>query len=561
MHRGCRSNSRTISFPWLRRSGGRQGLAGHYRPSRDYAKLTPEGKRPYNAPVLEYYRKIRDRGVIKVGIAYLVTAWLVLQLADVLVPALGLPETAVSWVLAALAVGFAIALVLAWLFDITPEGIQLTDAPVTAVPAVAAGARKSIAVVPFHDLSAEKNQQHFCDGLTEELLNVLTGIPNLRVASQTSSFSLKGKELTVKDIANRLNVAHVLEGSVRKSRNRIRVTAKLVEAATDTQLWSERYDSELDDIFAIQDGIAASVLQALKLKLGAARTDEKETTNPKAYEYFLRGRGYAVSKSHRDVELAAEMFRKAVALDPKFVRAWLNLSEMCAIAAVFFGDSALWQGMANDAADKLEELVPERAESHLARAYALMAEKAFAKAEAELQKSVTLDSTICIARHHLARAQVHQGKTREAADSFAAASRCDPEDYESPILGASVYEGIAEAEKARELARIGVERAEKVLEDYPDNQRAYYLGASAFATLGNLERAREWAEYALLLDSEDAVTRYNSACFYAKIGEIDKALDCLENSVISRSWIENDADLNPLRSHPRYRQILDAAPG
>ena len=301
----------------------------------------------------EYCRKVRDRGVIKVGIAYLVTAWLILQLADVLVPALGLAETAVSWVLALLAVGFVIALILAWLFDITPDGLQRTDAPVAPLAAIDVAGRKSIAVVPFPDLSAEKNQAHFCDGLTEEILNALTRIPNLRVASTTSSFSLKGKNLSVREIASRLNVAHVLEGSVRKSGNRIPVTAKLVEAATDTQLWSEKYDSELDDIFGIQDAIAASVVEALKIKLTAVPTAEKDTTNTKAYEYFLRGRGYAVSKSARDVELAAEMFRKAVALDPKFVRAWLNLAEMCAIRAVFFADSAEWQAIAREAAEKI----------------------------------------------------------------------------------------------------------------------------------------------------------------------------------------------------------------
>lgn len=508
--------------------------------------------------MFKFYREIRDRSVIKVGIAYLVAAWLVLQLADVIVPALGLPETAVSWVLALLAAGFVISLILTWLFDITPEGLKRTDTPVTVAPVAGT---KSVAVVPFPDLSADKNQGHFCDGLTDQILNALARIPNLRIASQTSSFSLKGKDLSVKDIASRLNVDHVLEGSVRKSRNRIRVTAKLVEAATDTQLWSESYDSELDDIFAIQDAIAASVLEALKFKLGALRTGEKDTTNTKAYEYFLRGRGYAVSKSDRDVELAADMFRKAVALDPKFVRAWLNLAEMCAIRAVFFADSAEWQAIAKDAADKLAELMPDCAESYLARAYSLTADNKFAEAEAEFRKTIALDSSMCIAHHHLARAQLHQGKTRDAADSFATASQCDIEDYESPILASAIYHGVGDAQKAQQLARIGVERAEKILEDYPDNQRAYYLGAGGFETLGEIERAREWAEYAIALDPEDPVTRYNSACFYAKIGDIEKALDCLEHSVISRTWIENDPDLNSLRNQPRYRAILDSLSG
>lgn len=534
--------------------------AGNDQPSRDYAKLTPRGKRPYNASMFEFFRQIRDRGVVKVGIAYLVGAWLVLQLADVIFPAIGLHERSITLVLGLLAVGLPLAIILAWVFDITPEGIRRTDDANTVDSAAGAVTRASIVVIPFPDMSAEQDQQHFCDGLTEELLNVLTCIPNLRVASHTSSFSLAGKDLSVKEIARRFNVAHVLEGSVRKSGNRIRVTAKLVEAGTDSLLWSETYNRELDDIFVIQDDIASSVLEALKLKFGTVRSADEDTKNAKAYEYFLRGRGYVVSKSDREVELAAEMFRKAVELDPEFTRAWINLAEMCAIYAVFFGDTSYWREIAKKAGDRLMELAPNRAESLLAFAYALTAEGRFKEAEAEFLKAIELDPTMGIARHYLGRAQLHQGKTKAAAESFAMAAQCDPEDYESPLLGSNVYDGLGDTENAHRLARIGVERAERILEDYPDNQRAYYLGAGGLQILGDSEKAREWAEYALALDPEDAATRYNSACFYAKAGEIEKALDCLENSVISRSWIENDADLNPLRSHPRYLAILDSLP-
>jgi len=171
--------------------------------------------------------------------------------------------------------------------------------------------------------------------------------------------------------------------------------------------------------------------------LGTAPSAEQDTTNTKAYEYYLRGRGYAVSKSDRDIELA--------------------------------------------------ELVPERAESHLARAFALMANKKFAEVEAGFKKTIELDPSLCSALHHLARVQLHQGKTRDAADSFSTASQCDVDDYESPILGAAVYEGMGEVEEAQQLARVGVERAERILEDYPDNQRAYYLGAGGYATLRDVD--------------------------------------------------------------------------
>ena len=527
---------------------------------RANAKFTLGGKRPYNASMSNFFREIRVRGVIKVGIAYLVGAWLVLQLADVIFPAMGLSNKSVTLVLGLLVVGFPLALILAWVFDITPDGIRRTGEAKTGDSPSYVASGPSIAVIPFPDMSAEGDQEYFCDGLTEELLNVLTCIPNLRVASRTSSFSLKGKEIDLKDVANRFNVAHVLEGSVRKSGNQIRVTAQLIESATDSHLWSETYDRELDDIFAIQDDIAACVLAALKLKLGTTRAANEDTTNAKAYEYFLRGRGYAVPGGVRQTQLAAEMFMKAVDLDPGFIRAWINLAKMCAIHAVFFGNQAHWREVAKKAGDKLLEIAPERAESYLARAYAETAAGNHEVSEAAFRKAIALDSKMSSAHHYLGRAQWHQGKTRAAAESFASATACDPEDYESPFLAANAYAKEGDKRNQRRFSRIGLKRAEKILEDYPDNQRAYYLGALALEVLGEKDRAYEWIERALALDANDLATQYNAACFYATVGEIEKALDCLENSVISRTWIENDSDLDSLRDHPRYQAVLDALP-
>jgi adenylate cyclase len=485
-----------------------------------------------------------------------------MEIADVMFPAIGLPESAIKLVFGLLAVGFPLTLVLTWAFDITPDGIKRAEAVKSTKSTEATDTGPSIAVVPFPDMSAEQDQEHFCDGLTEELLNVLTCIPGLRVASRTSSFSLKGKQIDLKEAAKKFDVQHILEGSVRKSGNRIRVTAQLIEAKSDTHLWSETYDRELDDIFAIQDDIAACILAVLKLKLGPTRKASDDTSNAKAYEYFLRGRGYAMSKSNRETELAAEMFKKATDLDPGFVRAWINLAEMCAVQAVFYQDedSRRWQEMARQAGDRLMELSPSPAESILASAYALTAERNFAAAETAFKKVIELDSTMAIAYQYLARAQLHQGKTQAAAASFSAATERDPEDYESPLLAISSYEKIGDQANVLKHARIGVERAERILEDYPDNQRAYYLGSSGYAVLGQMDKALEWTEHSLALNPKDQSTRYNAACFYAKNGDIEKALDCLENSVTSRTWLENDPDLNALRDEPRYQSIVDSLP-
>jgi len=511
----------------------------------------------------DFFRELRERKVIRVGIAYLVGSWVVMQLADVIFPAMGLPDWSIALVLGILAAGFPVALILSWVFEITPRGIKRSE--VATQPEAAEATNKvtpasgpSIAVLPFPDMSAEKDQEHFCDGLTEELLNVLTRIPNLRVASRTSTFSFKHKEVDLKAAAEKLQVAHILEGSVRKSGNRVRITAQLIEAATDSHLWSETYDRELDDIFAIQDDIAARVLEALQCRLGAEQLPNPTTKNPKAYEYFLRGRGYAISGGARNRELAVEMFQKAVDLDPEFIRAWIHLAEECALNANFFSKDEKWRRFADEAADKAMRLAPDHVESFLARGYAHLASKRFAEAERDFQKAVELDPTFSRAYHYLARAHYHQGHIERAVEYFDKATEHDPDDFESPLLATTIYKAVGDNDGARRVAEIGVKRAKKILEDYPDNERAYYLGAAGLFTLERHDQAKEWVERALELNPDDPATRYNAACLFANYGDVERALDCLENSIVSRSWIENDPDLAPLRDLPRFQAMLAA---
>jgi adenylate cyclase len=284
------------------------------------------------------------------------------------------------------------------------------------------------------------------------------------------------------------------------------------------------------------------------------------TEDSKAYEYFLRGRGYSISGAERDRELAAEMFGKAVDIDPKFLRAWVHLAEECAFIANFFSRDSKWPRLGQKAADNAMQLAPGDAAGFLARGYAYSADQRFAESEQALRKAVELDSGLSRAWHHLARAEQHQGKIKQAIASFENATKLDPDDFESPLLATTMYFATGDDDGARRVAEIGVERAKRVLRDYPDNQRAYYLGSGGLFILEQHDIAKEWAERALELNPDDAATRYNSACFFSKYGEIDRCLDLLEGSVISRTWIENDSDLDPLRDHPRFQVIVDSLP-
>jgi len=519
-----------------------------------------------------FFLELRKRHVVKVGFAYLVVAWLVLQLADVIFPALGLPDWSITLALGLLATGFPVAIVLAWVFDLTPGGIERTDetkpvqehpAPETnADPAVvpACVTAQSIAVLPFPDFSAEQNQEHFCDGLTEELLNVLTDIPGLRVASRTSCFAFKGKDLDLAAVSEKLRVAHVLEGSVRKSGNKVRIAAQLIEVATDSHLWSETYDRELDDIFAIQDDIAARILEVLKLKLGAGGKSDPTTTNAKAYEYFLRAQGYAITQITQDHDRAIAMFQKAVEANPKFVRAWIGLAEVSAMQALFVDGGDTARQVSEEAATRAMILAPERAGSYMARGFSHLAKLHYSEAKSDFLKALEINPGHALAYYYCGRTEHFQGRLNKARKYYAKATELDSEDWESPLMAIQGYDKEGDEAGARHVAQLGIERVLRHLEDYPDNPRAYYLGTSGLATLGETDRAIEWAERALALSPDDASTRYNVACFFATIGQTDRSLDLLENSIQSRSWIENDSELDSIRDHPRYKAIIESLP-
>jgi len=361
-------------------------------------------------------QELKRRNVIRVGVLYLVAAWLLLQLTDVLSSLLPVPESAGSLVILLLLLGFFPVVIFSWVYEMTPEGLKrevdidrsqsatpdtgkrintLTtvllviaiaglvadrlipessvDTDVAVVDVVDAPLpvdgrsedgpnERSIAVLPFADLSRDHDQQYFTDGLSEELLNLLVRVDELRVASRTSSFAFRGSSLGIPEISKALNVGHILEGSVRKDGDRIRITAQLIEAGTDTHLWSENFDRELTDIFAIQDEIANAIVNALTGELGMdgekAVTVEVATENLDAYEMYLAARELFTKRDQLPESI--RLFRKAVELDPNFARAWAGLAAVEAIIYDYvFDDGIDHFPLAKEAAQRAIALNPD----------------------------------------------------------------------------------------------------------------------------------------------------------------------------------------------------------
>jgi adenylate cyclase len=519
----------------------------------------------------QFLAELRQRNVFKVAVVYLVVGWLIMQVVDVMFPVLGLKRWTMTLIAALLIVGFPVALMLAWALDLTPEGIRRAGAKAgsvkpDAVPAPAAeqilqnmpreDARKSVAVLPFADLSPGNDNEYFSDGLTEELLNVLTRVPGLRVSSRTSCFAYKGKDADIRDVTERLRVTHVVEGSVRKSGERVRVTAQLIEAESDTHLWSNTWDRQLDDIFAIQDEIARRIVDALALTLRPGDALDATTRDPRAYDTYLKGLSFYHRFGPKSLGFAIEMFERATSFDPGFAKAWAGLAVAHATLAAYYDGGEAELEAADRASRRAVELGPGLAEAHVARAVYFSARRDFEQAAQEFEHAIRLNPGLFEGWYQYARTALHQGRPRRALELFERAAEVNPDDYQGPLIAAPHYRSLGLEDKAREAERRGVALAERHLQDFPDNARAYVLATAALHNLGRIDDAIAWAERAIAIDPGDPNIRYNVACLYAQLGEIDTAFHYLEGSVSSRTWAENDPELEPLRSDPRFAALM-----
>jgi serine/threonine protein kinase/tetratricopeptide (TPR) repeat protein len=422
----------------------------------------------------------------------------------------------------------------------------------------------SVAVLPFADMSAEKDQEYFCEGIAEELINGLGRIENLRVASRTSSFQFRETALDVREIGRRLDVGTILEGSVRKAGNRVRITAQLVNVKDGYRLWSDRYDREMKDIFVIQDEIAESIVSALEVTLSPKERrvlQNVATRDVEAYEYYLKGRKFFYQTNQKAFEFARQMYERAISIDPSYALAYAGIADCCSFLFQWADSSEENLQGAETASRKALELDPDLAEAHASRGLALSLARSFEEAKAEFEEAMRLNSKLYEAYYFYGRACLAQGRYEKAAGLFEKASEIRPEDYQAPIFLESALRGMgAPKERVEAAARRTVEIVERHIELNPDDARALYLGGGGLLTLGEGERGLEWARRALAIDPNDPMILYNVACLFSQAGEVEPAIDTLERAVEAglryKDWIEHDSDFDPLREHSRFQELM-----
>jgi len=578
--------------------------------------------------------ELKRRNVFRVAALYFVAGWILLQVGDLLFGLLGLPTWTNKLLFAALVLGFVPALIFSWVYELTPEGLKrehevernasittetarkldlivvgllvvaiavvalerfiprtapipaATDAASEASSADAPvqAAAKSIAVLPFVNISGDTANEYFADGLSEELLNLLAKIPDLRVAARTSAFKFKGEKIDVQEVAQKLNVAHILEGSVRKSGNKVRITAQLIKAADGYHLWSETYDRTLDDIFVVQDDIAGEVVKALKLTLlGSTSVTRSRPVDPEAYNLALQGRFFLDRRGREDLERAVEYFRRSRERDPDYAPAWAGLSEAYSLQANYgHGPVAEGNRRAREAAEKALALDPQLVDAHLALSRIQQGyDWDWEAADASILRALELEPGSAEALRHAGVQAYTLGRWDEAIDLASKAIERDP-------LRPNSYSNLGSALLAVNRDTEAEAAFRKALELDPEGSSRHWSIARTLLLQGKTEAAlREteqeadegWRLVGLPLvfhalgrhrESDGALTAlkskyaedsaYQIAQVHAFRGEADLAFEWLERAYAQRdggvTLIKGDRLMRGLVGDPRYKAFL-----
>lgn len=426
----------------------------------------------------------------------------------------------------------------------------------------AAAEEKAVAVLYFENLSGRKEDEYFRDGITEDITTELAKIRELKVFSRSAVLGYRDKPVTPGHIGQQLNASHVLEGSLRREGERLRITAKLTETRSGHTIWAERFDRQLQDVFAIQDEIAGNIAGALRVVLteGEKRAIEKvPTADVRAYDLYLRGRQFFHQFRRKGFDFARQMFARAIELDPTYARAYAGIADCCAFVYMYWESSESNLDAAEMASRRAMELDPDLAEARASRGLVASLGKRYEEARQEFEIALRLDPKLFEAYYYYGRSYYAQGELGKAAAWFEKASQARPEDYQAPMLLASALRGLGRASEAEIACRRGLAAAERHLELYPGDARALYFGANGLSYFDR-ERALDWAGRAIQVEPDEPQVLYNVACVYALLGELEPAIDCLQRSLThgwgQKQWMASDPDLAPLHGHPRFEALL-----
>jgi adenylate cyclase len=565
------------------------------------------------------FAELKRRNVYKVAVAYAVVGWLLVQVTTQVFPIFEIPNWALRLIVLAIIIGFPIALVIAWAFELTPEGIKHTEDVdlsdkrvlknrtwiyitllaaalsialffVGRLSAPSSGAsptgppEKSIAVLPFVDMSQAKDQEYFCDGISEEILDALAKMDGLRVVARTSSFSFKGKNADVAEVANKLNVENVLEGSLRREGNRIRITAQLINARDGFHLWSDTYERELKDVFAVQDEITRSIVDALKVKLAVA-PPTRIRQNTEAYDLYLQGLYLSNKSEEENLRKSVTFFQRALDKDPNFARAWIGIAKAWIWLADAYVRPLEAYSKVKEAASKALALDERNAEAHcyLGETKRIL-DRNFSGEEEELKRALEIDPNSADAHMFMSFLKCAQGELEEAVQEVEEAERLDPLSPPICFVAVAWYLAADRVEDAINAGQRSVQldptyvyfdpplaNAYSAKGDFNEAVALYEKGQAAthipsvglaitYAKMRRREDALRILDQLIEKSRQQYVAADSIAVVYVGLGEKDEAFRWLERAFEEHSGgfysFMFRPEFRPLRSDPRFADLL-----
>ena len=449
------------------------------------------------------------------------------------------------------------------------QSVAALAGPIEQKPAAPdRGDSVSICVLPFENMSGDAEQEYFSDGISEDITTDLSKVSALAVTARNTSFMFKGQSIDVPDVARKLGVSHVLEGSVRKAGNRVRITAQLIDGHSGDHVWAERFDRDLTDIFAIQDEISKAIVDALKVKLLPTEKEaieQRGTSNADAYNLYLMARQIWISGNYGDVrrdEIVIRTAQRAIKLDPGYAQAWSLLAIAQASLRYHHGrdvDDGL------EAAEEALKLNPTLAAAYSVRARHFAEQGDFDRGEAEIRRALELDPNSWEVNREAARQLMQRRRVEEATKHYMLAASLDEDDFHSLMMLLTCFYAQGSRDRMPEVAKQMLERSERVIAQDSLNASALGVSAAALTILGDLDKAKDRIQRAMMVDPDNINMPYNFACVLSTwVGDIEGALDMLESMIErqSRSLMLTmlaDPDMDPLRDHPRFKRMVAEA--
>jgi TolB-like protein len=578
----------------------------------------------------QFWQELKRRKVVRVITVYAAATFVILELVSIITEPLRLPEWTLALVIVILCIGFVITVILSWVYDITPEGIEKTKpvqeikefvkptgsiawkiATYVSVSVILAFVvfylinnnkqseahtqiGKSIAVLPFVDMSPQKDQEYFCDGITEELINSLTHIDGLKVIARTSSFAFKGKQEDIREIGRKLDVETLLEGSVQKAGDRLRITAQLIKVEDGSHLWSQQYDRDLEDVFAIQDEISLAITDILKLKLLGDRKNsitERQTENIEAYNLYLRGRYFWNLRTEEDLKRSLQYYNQAIEHDSKYALAFAGLADAYFIMAWWdWYPRTEGYEKGREYAHKALSININIAEAHATLgAIAAWYDWNWEESVKEIKHAIALNPSSATAHQYYSETLDILRKNKEAREQINQALKLNPHSYVMYALSGMYYyfqanyeKSIEEAQKALEIndsfasifrifkchVNLGTDREAikqliRIISKYPSSNKPELI--DKIYQESGIEGIILWfIEWIQLNESTGYYTitssNYRLANMYALIGDTQNAIKYLEKSMnIGESTIpriNNNPDFDFIRDDPRFKALL-----